>query len=175
MKKTYIIEGMTCGNCKTYVEKYRYDLESVTDISVDFEKKELEVPMDSNITIEELQKVVPEKYNLSEKEEKNMFASEGVLTRSIEDDKTKLQQLNPLLLVLFYITTACVLLHYKDWSWSEFMLDFMGLFYIVFKMLDLKYFPMSFKRYDLFAKRIPVFGRISIYRNRFRLDVLDAF
>ncbi|MDE0917179.1 MAG: heavy metal transporter, partial [Flavobacteriales bacterium] len=78
-------------------------------------------------------------------------------------EKTKLQQLKPLLLILFYITSAGVLLHYKDWSWQEFMLDFMGLFYIVFsffKMLDLKGFPESFKMYDPLAKRLPIYGWI---------------
>ncbi|MFT5436312.1 MAG: hypothetical protein ACI840_000956, partial [Ulvibacter sp.] len=73
------------------------------------------------------------------------------------------QQLKPLLLIILYITTASVLLRYNDWSWSQFMLDFMGLFYIVFsffKMLDLKGFPESFKMYDPLAKRVPIYGKI---------------
>ena len=81
----------------------------------------------------------------------------------MDDEKSKLQQLKPLLLIIFYITTASVLLHYKDWSWSEFMIDFMGLFYIVFsffKMLDLKGFPESFKMYDPLAKRVPFYGKV---------------
>ena len=43
------------------------------------------------------------------------------------------------------------------------MLDFMGLFYIVFsffKLLDLKGFPQSFRMYDPLAKAIPVYGWI---------------
>jgi len=43
------------------------------------------------------------------------------------------------------------------------MLDFMGLFYIVFsffKMLDLKGFPASFQMYDPLAKLIPTYGKI---------------
>ena len=43
------------------------------------------------------------------------------------------------------------------------MLDFMGLFYIVFsffKILDLKGFPESFKMYDPLAKAIPTYGKI---------------
>ncbi len=43
------------------------------------------------------------------------------------------------------------------------MLDFMGLFYIVFsffKMLDLKGFSDSFRMYDPLAKRVPVYGKI---------------
>jgi len=41
------------------------------------------------------------------------------------------------------------------------MLDFMGLFYVVFsffKFLDLKGFPKSFAMYDPLAKAFPVYG-----------------
>ena len=43
------------------------------------------------------------------------------------------------------------------------MLDFMGLFYIVFsffKILDIKGFSMSFKMYDPFAKKAPIYASI---------------
>ena len=43
------------------------------------------------------------------------------------------------------------------------MLDFMGLFYIIFsffKLLDLKGFPESFKMYDPLAKAIPGYGLV---------------
>jgi len=43
------------------------------------------------------------------------------------------------------------------------MLDFMGLFYIVFsffKMLDLNGFEMSFSMYDPIAKKVPFYGKI---------------
>ena len=157
MKHTYIIDGMTCNNCKASVEKYINALENVTHVSVHLENGEAEVTMSSHITTDELKKALPEKFTLSEKKEKNIFSS----NITIDEEKTKLQQLKPLLLIIFYITTASLLLHYKDWSWNEFMLDFMGLFYIVFsffKMLDLKGFPESFKMYDPLAKRIPLYG-----------------
>ena len=53
------------------------------------------------------------------------------------------------------------MLHYKDWNQQAFMLDFMGLFLIVFsffKLLDLKNFPASFAMYDPLAKRIRIYG-----------------
>ena len=98
---------------------------------------------------------------VSEKKEKNVFASSSMSEMPMEEEKSKIQQLKPLLLIIFYIVTASVLLHYKDWSWSAFMLDFMGLFYIVFsffKMLDLKGFPDSFRMYDPLAKKMPAYG-----------------
>ena len=163
MKHTYTIEGMTCGGCKASVEKYLNEIEHVTNVSIHLEKGEAEVTMDKNITTEVLQKALPEKYTLLEKLEKNVFASSNASSATIEAEKSKLQQLKPLLLIIFYIGIASILLHYKNWSWSEFMLDFMGLFYIVFsffKMLDLKGFPQSFKMYDPLAKRIPIYGWI---------------
>jgi hypothetical protein len=78
-------------------------------------------------------------------------------------EESKFQQLKPLLLILLYITVASNLIHYNDWSISEVMLDFMGLFFIVFsffKMLDLKGFPDSFRMYDPLAKQVPVYAKI---------------
>ena len=54
-------------------------------------------------------------------------------------------------------------MNYNNWNPNEAMLDFMGLFYIVFsffKMLDLKGFPESFKMYDPLAKRLPIYGKV---------------
>ena len=54
-------------------------------------------------------------------------------------------------------------MHFNDWNLDAFMLDFMGLFFIVFsffKMLDLKGFPGSFRMYDPVAKRVPLYGWI---------------
>ena len=158
MKQTYKIDGMTCKNCKASVEKYLNDLTEISHVTIDLAKGEAEVTMERHLTTDVLQNALPEKYTVSKKDSGNVSASS---TKTSE--KTKLQQLKPLLLILFYITSAGVLLHYMDWSWKEFMLDFMGLFYIVFsffKMLDLKGFPESFKMYDPLAKRLPIYGWI---------------
>jgi cation transport ATPase len=161
MKHTYKIAGMTCNNCKASVEKYLSKIDHVSEVSVNLEKGEAEVKMNKHISTDILQKALPEKYTLSEKKEKNVFASSSMSAMPMEEEKSKLQQLKPLLLIIFYIATASILLHYKDWRWNAFMLDFMGLFYIVFsffKMLDLKGFPDSFRMYDPLAKRVPAYG-----------------
>lgn len=163
MKHTYQIKGMTCNNCKASVEQYLSKVDHVTEVTVNLEKGEAVVTMDQHVDTQLLKKALPEKYSLSEKQEKNVFASSSMSSIPMEEEKSKLQQLKPLLLIIFYIATASILLHYKDWSWSAFMLDFMGLFYIVFsffKMLDLKGFPESFSMYDPLAKRIPFYGKI---------------
>lgn len=159
MKHTYTITGMTCNNCKASVEEKLNKLDYVVNAAVDLEKAEATIEMSKHIPVETLQKTLPNKYTISEKQKINVFKSSGV----VEPEKTDLQQLFPLFLIFGYITIASVLLNYNPWNSSEFMLDFMGLFYIVFsffKMLDLKGFPESFRMYDPVAKVLPVYGWI---------------
>ena len=159
MNQTFNIEGMTCNNCKASVEKYLNELPHISHVSIDLAKGEAEITMDKHLAAEVLQNALPEKFTVTKKDGGNELTSTNA--PEVSQEKSKLQQLKPLLLILLYISAAGVLLHYKDWSWSEFMLDFMGLFYIVFaffKMLDLKGFPESFKMYDPLAKRLPIYG-----------------
>ena len=159
MKHTYTITGMTCNNCKASVEEKLNKLDYVVNAAVDLEKAEATIEMSKHIPVETLQKALPNKYTITEKQKINVFKSSGV----VEPEKTDLQQLFPLFLIFGYITIASVILNYNPWNSSEFMLDFMGLFYIVFsffKMLDLKGFPESFRMYDPVAKVLPVYGWI---------------
>ena len=163
MKHIYKVKGMTCGSCKASVENSLRDIDDVSDVEVNLENQEATITMDKHIDIVELQKSLASKYTITQKEIKNVFTSTQSSSFEIEEEKSKLQQLKPLLLIIFYIASASVLLNYKNWSWSEFMLDFMGLFYIVFsffKMLDLKGFPESFRMYDPLAKRVPFYGKV---------------
>lgn len=153
---------MTCQGCKASVTKNLEAIENITHVEVNLEKGEAEITMSKHVMIAELQKALPEKYTISEmleKPEKNIFESVG----EQEEEKSKLQQLRPLVIIIFYISITSVLLHIENWSWEGFMLDFMGLFFIVFsffKMLDLQGFPKSFMRYDPLAKRLPGYGKV---------------
>jgi|TARA_B110000858_G_scaffold108392_1_gene123885 cation transport ATPase len=159
MKQTYIIDGMTCGGCKASVEKHLLDLKEISEVEITLKNKEVVITMGNPIEASELQKALPSKYKVSLIE--NNFVSKAL--SNSENEKSKLQQLKPLILILFYITTASVLLNYQNWDRNEIMLDFMGLFYIVFsffKLLDLKGFSESFKMYDPLASRVPIYGWI---------------
>ena len=115
---------------------------------MDREKGEAIIFMTNNIEISKLQNALPSKFLISEKEIDDFSASSSNSTLEIDQDQSKLQQLKPLLIILTYISVASILMNYKNWNSSEAMLDFMGLFYIVFsffKMLDLKGFPESFR------------------------------
>ena len=162
MTHTYHIHGMTCNGCRTNVENTLNGITGVTKANVVLEKEEAIITMDSHIATETFQKALSEKYTISEKkEEKNVFASASFSDSEMASEKTKFQQLKPLLLILFYISIASILMHRNSLDISEMMLDFMGLFYIVFsffKLLDLKGFPESFRMYDPLAKVFPVYA-----------------
>ncbi|WP_452219511.1 heavy-metal-associated domain-containing protein [Lacinutrix salivirga] len=156
MLHTYTVTGMTCNNCKASVEKHLKALPNITNATVNLDASEVTLEMSQHVKTKALQEALPEKYTLSEKEEKNVFSSVEP-----EEEKTVMQQLFPLFLILFFITGASVLLNYKPWDFNGFMFDYMGLFYVVFsffKFLDLKGFPESFKMYDPLAKAIPAYG-----------------
>jgi len=151
---------MTCKGCKASVEKYLSEVEAVNSVSVSLKKGEAEISMEHHIETRVLHDALPDKYLLVEKNKNTNEATQKSVS-GVEVEKSKLQQLKPLLLILLYISVASVLLNYNDWDLSGFMLDFMGLFYIVFsffKMLDLKGFPESFQMYDPLAKRVPIYG-----------------
>ena len=106
---------------------------------------------------------LPSKFHISEKAFDNNTFEDDSISESGKNEKSKFQQLKPLLLILTYIFIASILMNYNNWNPNEAMLDFMGLFYIVFsffKMLDLKGFPESFKMYDPLAKRLPIYGNV---------------
>ncbi|GAA4282245.1 hypothetical protein GCM10022260_26680 [Gaetbulibacter aestuarii] len=161
MTHKYNITGMTCEGCKASVEKYLKKVDHITEVKVDLEKGAAELTMDSHVDTATLNKALPDKYTISAAHEKQVFNTENTVGMPAEE--SKLKQLKPLLLIIFYISAASILLHYNNWGWSAFMLDFMGLFYIVFsffKMLDLKGFPESFSMYDPLAKRISAYGKV---------------
>jgi len=163
MKKTYTITGMTCNSCKSSVHKKLDELKEVEAVEVNLEKSEAVIFFTENIDISKLQNSLPSKFQIAEKLVDDTSVSFNNSSLESDQGKSKLQQLKPLLIILSYISVASIMMNYKNWNLSEAMLDFMGLFFIVFsffKMLDLKGFPKSFKMYDPLAKKFPLYGSI---------------
>lgn len=153
MIHSYKVAGMTCNGCRTSVEDKLNAISLVKKASVSLENSEAIIEMEELISIETFQKALSSKYTIFKKE-----ATENVMVSS---GTSELKQLFPLFLIFGYITVAAVLLNSSPWNGTAFMLDFMGLFYVVFsffKLLDLKGFPESFKMYDPLAKMFPVYA-----------------
>ena len=159
MKHTYSVTGMTCNGCRTSVEDALNSINKVVKATVDLDRAEAVVEISEPISLKELQNAIPGKYTITKKDQLNVFQS----VKNQGSEKSEIQQLFPLFLIFGYIIVASLLLNYNPWDWNSFMLDFMGLFYIIFsffKLLDLKGFPESFKMYDPLAKAIPAYGWI---------------
>lgn len=153
---------MTCDGCRKSVEKQLLEIEGVDQVDVNLQDKKAEVHSQQHIPVQKLQNGLTDKYEIKEIEEENGSQDRNVFDQKDQtEQKSKFQQLRPLFLILAYLATATVLLNYNRSNWNGAMLDFMGLFFIVFsffKLLDLKGFPSSFSMYDPLAKRLPVYG-----------------
>ena len=157
MKKTYNIKGMTCGGCVAGVEEKLNKVEGIKSAKANLEKGEVTIDSETLFPVQTIQNALSSKYTITEKEVHKVEITD------VSEEKSKWEQLKPLFLILFYIAVASNLIEYKNWEFKNVMLNYMGLFYIVFsffKFLDLKGFPDSFSMYDPIAKRIKVYGWI---------------
>jgi len=154
MKSNFQISGMTCNGCKSSVEEKLSSLDGVDDVQVDLQKGEAVIQSKESISFSLISNSLPPKYNIT---------SIGSSQDNEIINASKLKQLKPLFIILAYISITSLLLNFKNWNSTNAMLDFMGLFYIIFsffKILDIKGFSISFRMYDPLAKKVPLYGII---------------
>lgn len=152
MKKLYNISGMTCGGCKAAVYEKLSSIDKVMNVEVDLENGQATINSDGPISLFTLKKALPSKYIITDIADNLQIPI---------NRKNKLKQLKPLFIILTYISVTSILINFNQWDSTDTMLDFMGLFFIVFsffKILDIKGFKTSFKMYDPMAKLIPQYG-----------------
>ncbi len=158
MKSILQISGMTCEGCKSSVEDKLSSLDGVDDVQVNLARGQAVIYSKSPVSFSLIKETLPPKYGLINEEGVKLDTHDEVTTKV-----SKIKQLKPLFIILGYILIASILLNYKNWNSSNAMLDFMGLFYIIFsffKILDIKGFSMSFSMYDPLAKQAPIYGYI---------------
>lgn len=148
--KTQIIHiaGMTCSGCEKSVKGNLEAIEGVVAASPNHQKGTVELTSKHLIPVDEITKVLPKKYALLDTSSK---------------PPSKLKQLFPLFLIFGFITLATILVHIPSFKVNAMMIDFMGMFFIVFsffKFLDLYGFQSSFKLYDPLATLLPLYGWI---------------
>ena len=148
------VSGMTCAGCKETVTRALENIDQVKSVTVSLKNGSAIIEAENEPSIETLQQSLPEKYQIQRNNSyKPISQSKG---------RSYLRDLYPLFLILFYITIASLIISWNR-SADSFMIDFMGLFFIVFsffKFLDYKNFPRSFSMYDPLAKSIPIYGWI---------------
>jgi copper chaperone CopZ len=154
MKSIFKISGMTCNGCKLSVEDKLSSLDGVDKAYVDLTKGEAIVHSKNPISFSLISDSLPPKYKITS-------------TANSQNNETikvsKIKQLKPLFIILTYISITSLLLNFENWDSTNAMLDFMGLFFIIFsffKILDINGFSISFRMYDPLAKKVPLYGII---------------
>ena len=158
MKSILQISGMTCEGCRSSVKNKLSTLDGVDKVQVDLTKGQAVIYSKNPVSLLLIKETLPSKYSLIKEENINLDTHGDITIKA-----SKIKQLKPLFIILGYIFIASILLNYKNWNSSNAMLDFMGLFYIIFsffKILDIKGFSMSFRMYDPLAKQAPIYGYI---------------
>ncbi len=153
MTHTYQVTGMTCASCEAKVKSALLMVENVTNVEVSKNENTATITMDKHIALSDLQKVLPEKYQISATHHNEIA----------EQTKSWFETYKPILLIFFYITLVTVLVQFTNhyFDWMQWMQHFMAGFFLVFsffKMLNLKGFAESYAMYDVVAKRIPAWG-----------------
>ena len=154
MKTTFKISGMTCNGCRSTVENKLSSLDGVDNVQVNLTNGEAIVYSKNPISFSLISNSLPSKYKVI----RNIPDQDNEIIKS-----NKIKQLKPLFIILGYISVTSILLNFRNWNSTNAMLDFMGLFYIIFsffKILDIKGFSKSFKMYDPLAKKITIYGYI---------------
>ncbi len=154
MKTTFKISGMTCNGCRSTVENKLSSLDGVDNVLVNLTNGEAIVYSKNPISFSLISNSLPSKYKVI----RNIPDQDNEIIKS-----NKIKQLKPLFIILGYISVTSILLNFRNWNSTNAMLDFMGLFYIIFsffKILDIKGFSTSFKMYDPLAKKITIYGYI---------------
>jgi len=158
MKSILQISGMTCEGCKSSVKGKLGSIDGVDNVQVDLARGQAVIYSKNPISYSLIKETLPPKYSLINEEGVNLDTYGDVTMKA-----SKIKQLKPLFIILGYILISSILLNYKNWNPSNAMLDFMGLFYIIFsffKILDIKGFSISFSMYDPLAKQAPIYGYI---------------
>jgi copper chaperone CopZ len=167
MKQEFVISGMTCGNCKKGVEEKLIAIPEVSGVEVDLKSGLTKIETTKTFIHSAVESVLGSKYSVLDTVEK----------------VSKLNELFPLGLIFLYVILGAAFLQHSNFQLRGFMIDFMGLFFIVFsffKFLGYRSFPGSFATYDPIAKSIPFYGWIYPFLEtvlglaflfRFRIDL----
>ena len=153
MKSKFYISWMTCLNCQKTVSDKIKSYRGVLGVKVNLKSGIAEIDSKQFIEVKEISKLLGAKYTVK-----------GDIPLSKKETKSKLRQLTPLFLIFSYLMVGTFYISIQiNASYERSMQIFMGLFFIIFslfKFLDYGGFPVSFKRYDPLAKKIPFYANL---------------
>lgn len=155
MVHTYKVTGMTCSSCEAKVKSALLTIENIVSVEVSKEENSVTITMDKHISLDRLQKALPEKYHISAQHHSELA----------EHTKSWLATYKPILLIFSYITLITLLIQFSNDQFDvmQWMRHFMAGFFLVFsffKLLQLRGFAESYIMYDVLAKRFPAWAYI---------------
>src|SRR5688572_7229194 len=156
MTHEYQLNGMTCNNCVTTVEKLLLNVPGVTKARVSLPDQKATIEMSSHVDIKELKKALQSNPKFSIDQVPHL--ANPSVTAPDEEVTSFWTTYKPILLIFSYLVGLTVLVEITSPQVSimRWMGHFMAGFFIVFsffKLLDLPAFASSYSTYDIIAKR----------------------
>jgi len=152
MKEVYKVRGMTCEGCANSIKETLESNEFISSANISLQDENINIISDKNFTLIELNSLID---NLGEYK----IYEEKLASKIIEYFSSKKTLLLALSLVL--ISSLSLQVEKDDFDLNEWMISYMGIFFLLFsflKLIDVKGFSGSFKKYDLISKIIPSFA-----------------
>ena len=152
MNEVYKVSGMTCDGCANSIKEALELNKYISYVNISLEDENINISSDKSFTVNELNSLIDNLGNYKIYEEK--FTS-----KIIEYFSSKKTLLLALLLVL--ISSLSLQVSKDNFELNEWMISYMGIFFLIFsflKLIDVKGFSGSFKKYDLISKMIPGFA-----------------
>ena len=152
MKEVYKVRGMTCEGCANSIKETLESNEFISSANISLQDENINIVSDKNFTLIELNSLID---NLGEYK----IYEEKLASKIIEYFSSKKTLLLALLLVL--ISSLSLQVEKDSFDLNEWMISYMGIFFLLFsflKLIDVKGFSGSFKKYDLISKIIPSFA-----------------
>lgn len=149
----YRVSGIHCNSCRATIKDSVSQLPELSSVRV--EDDLLLVESTSDVSIDQLSKLLPNKFSLTELNQ----------TAPVETEES-LTTYKPLIIITLYILVVTLV---GEWfssggfNLADWMRYFMAGFFIVFsffKLLDLSGFSKSYAMYDIVAGMWPLWGKI---------------
>lgn len=152
MKDIYKVRGMTCDGCAESIKENLESSDFIISANVNLNEEKVYIEANRNFSLSEANSLID---NLGEyKIFKESFNSK--IIQYFYSKKT-------LLVALFIVIISSLSLQFSrdNFELNDWMISYMGIFFLLFsflKLIDVKGFSGSFKKYDLISKIIPGFA-----------------
>ena len=152
MNEVYKVSGMTCDGCANSIKEALELNKLISSVNISLENENINISSDKSFTVNELNSLIENLGNYK-------IYEENIFSKIIEYFSSK----KTLLLALSLVLISSLSLHIGEdnFELNEWMVSYMGIFFLLFsflKLIDVKGFSESFKKYDLISKIIPGFA-----------------